>query len=176
LSSWSIVFDLLTGAGVLLLLWAALHDIAARTVPNAIPLALLAIGCLVRLLDDTLLPSLVIAASAFLILFLFWVMRAIGGGDVKLWSAAILLIPARWQPELSCQLRILVAGGLLALAYLLLRVFVRSPKTSRSGHRLMRILRAETWRISRKAPLPYACAIASGTILTLLTASFAAVR
>lgn len=166
----------LTGCAVLLLFWAALHDLAARTVPNILPAALLAIGICIRMIDHSLLPGLAVAAIAFLALFVVWLTGAIGGGDVKLWSASVLLIPPYWQPEFSCFMRILLAGGALALIYLSLRMVVSRPQAARSGGLAARVLRAEAWRISRKAPLPYAFAIAGGTIMTLLPISFPGLR
>jgi prepilin peptidase CpaA len=166
----------LTCCTVLLLIWAALHDLAARTVPNMLPAALLAIGICVRMIDHSLLPGLIVAASAFSVLFVIWLMGAIGGGDVKLRSASVLLIPPHWQAEFSCFMRILLAGGILALIYLSLRTVVSRPAVARSGGLATRVMRAEAWRISRKAPLPYAFAIAGGTIMTLLPCSLSGLR
>lgn len=164
---------ILTGCAVLLLAWAALHDLAARTVPNILPLAVFCIGVCVQILDQALFLSLTIASMMFLLLFAVWAAGAIGGGDVKLWSASVLLLPARLQAQFDCITRILLLGGVLALIYLALRLVVRRPGARRAGEAglLVRVLRAETWRIARKAPLPYACAIAGGTIATLLPVS-----
>jgi hypothetical protein len=76
----------------------------------------------------------------------------------------------------SCLMRVLLAGGILGLIYLTLRPVIRRPQRSASGGLVGRSLRAEAWRISRKAKLPYACAIAGGTIVTLLPLSFPALR
>lgn len=166
----------LTGCAVLLLIWAASHDLAARTVPNMLPVALLVIGICVRMIDHSLFPGLVVAATTFLVLFAIWLTGAIGGGDVKLWSASLLLIPPHLQPEFFCFTRILLAGGILALIYLSLRMVVSRPASAHSGGLAARVLRAEAWRISRKAPLPYAFAIAGGTIMTLLPFSLPGLR
>ncbi len=181
MNSWLVLSFGLSCAAVLLLVWAALHDLAARTVPNGLPLGLLAIGSCARVIDHSLLPSLGVASGVFALLFAFWAKGAIGGGDVKLWSASVVLLPAYPQVEFSCFTRVLLAGGVLALTYLALRRVVKRPRAARSGGQppgglLTRILRAEAWRISRKAPLPYAFAIAGGTIVTLLPVSFSALR
>ncbi len=201
--SCQFIEGLLLGGGIVLLIWAALHDLAARTVPNGLPVAVALAGFGLRALDHSLMAGLAAAGASFAILFALWSARAIGGGDVKLWSASVLLIPAHWQAELDCLTRILLVGGALGLLYLLLRPALmrwcaraRSsapraniPRANIPGANIpganipganipganipgaglfSRILRAEAWRIARKAPLPYALAIAGGTILTLL--------
>jgi len=176
LDLWLALSFLLPGCAISLLLWAALHDLAARTVPNTLPAAICAIGIVVRLVDHTLLLGLAIAVAAFLLLFCIWRLGAVGGGDVKLWSASVLLIPPHWQMELSCLVRILLAGGILALVYLSLQRVVPRPRASHAGSLIVRVLRAEAWRIYRKAPLPYAFAIAGGTIVTLHPFPLAALR
>ena len=255
--SYQFIEGLLLGGGVVLLIWAALHDLAARTVPNGLPVAVALAGCGLRALDHSLMAGLAASGTLFAVLFALWSAHAIGGGDVKLWSASVLLVPAHWQIEVDCLTRILLAGGALGLLYLLLRPVVAHwrvraystafipirenadwyargvggaaaretkalcqpatcpeesinwragaipirenadwyargvggaaaretkalcqpatcPEESinwRAGVRaglLSRVLRAEAWRIARKAPLPYALAIAGGTIFTLL--------
>ena len=158
-----------------LLVYAALHDVAARTVPNWLPAALLVIGCCARLIDHSLLSGGIVAAVTFAALFVIWLLGAMGGGDVKLWTATVLLIPPMLQPELAFFLRVVVFGGILAVIYLALRPLVpKRPPPARPAGLLLRVLRVETWRISRRGPLPYACAIAGGAIVTLLPLSFSA--
>ncbi len=164
----------LTIIATALLLYAALHDIAARTVPNWLPAVLAFIGICARLIDHSLLSGGMVAALTFAILFVIWLLGAMGGGDVKLWAATALLIPPMLQPELDFVLRVVVFGGLLAIFYLSLRLWVRKPSASRPNGCVARVLRAEAWRIGRRAPLPYACAIAGGAIVTLLPLSFSA--
>ncbi len=154
-----------------LLVYAALHDLAVRTVPNWLPAALLAIGLCARIADHSWLSASVIAACTFAILFLIWMAGAMGGGDVKLWAATVLVIPPVLQPELDFFLRVVIFGGVLGIFYLVLCRLVPKPAASREGGLLRRVLRAEAWRIGRRAPLPYACAIAGGAIVTLLPLS-----
>lgn len=159
-----------------LLVYAALHDLAARTVPNWLPLCLLAIGLAARIADHNLWPGLLVAMAAFVVLFGVWFSGSMGGGDVKLWAATVLLIPPHWQPQVTFFLRVLLIGGALALLYLALWWPVaRLRRTSRAaGPRtgfLQRVLQAEIWRISRRGPLPYALAISASAILSLLPPS-----
>jgi prepilin peptidase CpaA len=162
----------LTTVAIGLLVYAAFHDLAARTVPNWLPATLLLIGVCARLLDHSLLNAAIVAAVTFVILFVIWMFGAMGGGDVKLWAATVLLIPPMLQPELAFFLRVVVFGGVLALVYLALCLLVPKRLPSRPTRLLLRVLRAEVWRIGRRAPLPYACAIATGAIVTLLPLSF----
>ena len=155
-----------------LLVYAALHDIAARTVPNWLPLCLLMLGCGARLAAHSLLAGVAVTLVTFVVLFGLWLGGAMGGGDVKLWAATALLIPPLLQPELGFLLRVLLLGGALAILYLLLRVCVPRPRASRQGGLLRRVARVEAWRIGRRAPLPYACAIAGGALASLLPLSF----
>jgi prepilin peptidase CpaA len=155
-----------------LLVYAAAHDFAVRTVPNWLPLSLFADGVLLRLLDHTLLIGLFVTAITFAFLFAVWLLRGVGGGDVKLWAATVLLIPPSLQPQLSFLAGVLLLGGFLALLYLVLCFVVPRPRASRRGGFLVRILRTEAWRIGRRAPLPYAFAISASALLILLPPSF----
>ncbi|OYV37124.1 MAG: hypothetical protein B7Z80_13695 [Rhodospirillales bacterium 20-64-7] len=158
-------------AAAALLLFAALHDVGFRTVPNWLPASLCALGVCARLADHSLLPAIAVAGSTFFVLLLFWLTGSIGGGDVKLWSATALLIPPSLAPELMFFARVILIGGVLALLYLLLGRLVPRPAASRRGGLLRRAFRAEMWRIGRRAPLPYACAIAAGALATILPLS-----
>ncbi len=151
-----------------LLGYAALHDLAVRTVPNWLPGLVLLLGICARLLDHDLLSGLIVAAVAFAVLFCIWVAGAMGGGDVKLWAATVLLVPPGWQPQFAFFVNVVLAGGLLALLYLGLSLVVPRPRATLQGSRLRRFLRVEQWRIGRRGPLPYACAIAAGAIAALI--------
>jgi prepilin peptidase CpaA len=161
----------LTVAAMGLLVYAALHDLAVRTVPNWVPAMLLLLGICMRLADHSLLDAVIVSVASFAVLFVIWLLGGMGGGDVKLWGATVLLIPPLLQPELAFVLHVVILGGLLAICYLLLCFFIPKPKASRGGGYLRRALRAEAWRIGRRAPLPYACAIAGGAIVTFFPLS-----
>jgi prepilin peptidase CpaA len=159
-----------------LLVYAALHDVAARTVPNWLPLCVAALGCAARIADHTIEPALIIAAITFAALFAIWVLGIMGGGDVKLWAATVLLIPPQLQPELNFYMGVFLLGGLLGIVYLALWPLMRrrhaatpgAPKNIMRKNLLGRALRAEAWRIGRRGPLPYACAISASAIFALL--------
>ena len=156
---------LLAGIAVCLLIVAALQDIAARIIPDTICASLAIIGLLLRIAEGGLLYSLIAALSIFALLMLGCLRGWIGGGDVKLLSASILLMPPALVP--SAIFCVGIAGGVLALLYILLRHIVPQPGP-RPSRRLSRIWRAERFRIRRGGPLPYGVGIAAGCAFILL--------
>ncbi len=158
----------LTTLSVCLLIYAALHDMAARTVPNWVSVALLAPGVALQIYAHSLGISLVIACGYFCFLYLLWLAGVMGAGDVKLWTAASLLVPARMQPQLEFILTVTLTGGGLAIAYLLLRYLVPCPAPSKAGTLLLRCFRVEAWRINRQTALPYAVSISAGAVMMLV--------
>ena len=166
------VLDTVPASAALLLAAAALHDIALRIIPNAIPLALSGIGLALRVQDGSLLPGLGLATAVFAAALFCWHRNWMGGGDVKLLAATALVVP----PVQVGSFLVLTAqaGGILALLYLVLSRTVRLPPGFALGRRgartriLGRLMRAERWRICRGAPVPYGLAIAAGGITSLL--------
>ncbi len=156
---------ILAGLAVLLLAAAACNDIAARIIPNWISLGVIVLGLLLRLGDGRLLPALVVALILFALLALCYSRGWLGGGDVKLFSASALLLPPILVP--SEIVSVGIAGGILAVIYILLRRVVPRPGP-RPRARLARILRAERFRIGRGGPLPYGVGIAIGCTVVLV--------
>jgi prepilin peptidase CpaA len=161
----TLVAILLSGSAAALGL-AALHDIAARTIPNRLSLAIACAGLLARALGDELPAGLLAGGIVFLLGWFAWRCRVMGGGDVKLLAACALLAPPAAVPGLV--LAVALAGGVLALAYLGLQPLVPVPALARPAGLPARAWRAEAWRIRRRGPLPYGVAIALGTFFTLL--------
>jgi len=157
-------------AGLALLLAAALHDVAFRTVPTTLAAALACCGAVLRLSAGDLLPGFAAAALVFAAALLCWLRRWMGGGDVKLLAAAALLVAPVQVPLMLVSVSI--AGGCLALPYLAGRHRPAAPQKAAAAHRpaglAARILRAERWRLGRGGPLPYAVAICVGVGTTLL--------
>jgi len=151
--------------GLVLLLGAALHDIAVRTVPNCVPALLVVVGLASRLLAGDLLLGLGIAAAVFAVVTLLWLRGYMGGADAKLLGAVALVAPPARLPELL--LMISLCGGVLALFYLAMSYVVTRPAYGQRRSFLGRLAKAERWRLSRRGPLPYATAIASGSIISL---------
>ena len=70
-----------TAAAIALLICAALHDLAVRTVPNLLSASIMVLGLSLRLIDHSLLESLGVACFCFMVLTLLWRAGFIGGGD-----------------------------------------------------------------------------------------------
>jgi prepilin peptidase CpaA len=158
-------------AGTAALLYAALHDIAARTVPNTVPAILLMLGLLLRLLGHTLLPGLSWAFGIFVFAAICWWRGWMGGGDAKLLPASALMLPPLLCPTFIASVSL--AGGVLAMVYLILSALARRarpPVAVRSTALWRRALTAEHWRLLRGVPLPYATAIAAGFLFTVFRA------
>jgi len=148
-----------------LLLAAAAHDIAVRTIPNRMSALLALDGFAIRLEQAQPAFGILAALAVFSVCFLLWKRNLMGGGDVKLLGAAALLVPPLAVPRLM--LAVAVAGGLFALAYCAMRPLLARPRAVRPDRLLGRILRVERRRIRRGQSMPYASAIAAGTLFAL---------
>jgi prepilin peptidase CpaA len=158
--------ELALSLACLLLALATILDICFRTIPNPLcaVLAVLALG--VRVAAGDCAGALLAGFLVFAVAVFCWTRGWLGGGDVKLLTAAVLLVPP--GQVMGLLLDVSVAGGALAACYLLLSLVVAVPRGRPPGQILLRIARAERWRISRRRSLPYACAIAAGAFITLL--------
>jgi prepilin peptidase CpaA len=156
-------------AAAFMLSIAALNDIATRTIPDLAPIGLSVMGAVVRVAEGNVASAFVASAAVLLFGALCWRCGWLGGGDVKLLAACAWLVPPALVPQLV--LLTAIAGGVLAGIYLLLGKVARAshiPKRDAHPRSLAgRIWRTELWRIQRRATLPYGCAIAAATLLTL---------
>lgn len=160
-------------AAAMALLFAAAHDVAVRTVPNRVSLTVAAAGLVLNALDGQLVPALFGGGLVFAGAWYCWRRGWIGGGDVKLLTACVLLVPPGAVPELL--LSTAIAGGILALCYVALARLLPEPGgrslqragPARHDNMVRRIWRVERRRIHRGQSLPYSCAIAAGMLLTL---------
>ncbi len=153
------------------LLHAALHDLRTRRIPNGAVVATavgalawrLAAGATPADLAATLAATLLLFAGAFLL----WRRGGLGGGDVKLLTAAALAFPAAGILDLV--LFTALAGGGLALAMLgMRRLWSRAaplliPLAARMGAGRV----ALTGCSGTGASVPYGVAIAAGALLAL---------
>ena len=165
----ALLHPILMFAAAIALLFATMHDVAVRTVPNRVSLIVAAMGLVLNTLDGQLVPALFGGGLVFAGCWYCWRHGWIGGGDVKLLTACTLLVPPTSVPELV--LFTAIAGGGLALIYLALGATLlrRLPAdaTLRPSGLLRRIWRAERRRIRRRLSLPYSSAISVGVLLTL---------
>jgi prepilin peptidase CpaA len=149
----TIATDAAMAVGLLILCAAALHDFAVRTVPNLYSVVLFAAG-------------FVAAAIVFLVTFVFWRLRWMGGGDVKLLTAAAIFVAPLAVPMLVAATAL--AGGALALLFIAGGRLAKQPAATRPRAFVSRVLRCEQWRLRRGGPLPYAAAIAVGGVIATL--------
>jgi prepilin peptidase CpaA len=164
------LFALLT---VGLLAIAAASDLATRTIPDQVCIALALLGLGARLFTGIAAAawSVVVAVALFALLVLAHARGALGGGDVKLATAlAVGLAPLQTYRFVVATV---IAGGVLSVVHLLLR---RAPPPARYIARssglaslVRRIVTVERWRIRRKGSLPYGIAIACGGAWVTLT-------
>jgi prepilin peptidase CpaA len=164
-----LAIDSLTAGGLAILVCSALHDFAVRTVPNAYSVILFALGMSIRVLSGgvhSLEWGMVAALIVFALTFTFWRLGWMGGGDVKLLTAASIFVSPLMVPMMIAGTAL--AGGVLALMFVVGRRIARRPRASRPAQFVPRILRCEQWRLHRGGPLPYAAAIAAGGVIATL--------
>lgn len=165
-ASATLLSDVLIVLAAALLVLAACLDILTRLIPNTIPLALAVLGLALRVVDGSWPWALLAGAIVFGLALMCWLRGWMGGGDVKLLGACALLVPP--GSVFSMITLVGIAGGGLALVYLTARHLVPRPTplpaTMRPHGFLGRALRAERWRLSRGTALPYAVAIAIGSL------------
>ncbi len=144
------------------LVYAAAHDIAARTIPNAVSVMIGAAGAIHAACRNEIWACFAVAIVVFLVGAAGWRARLLGGGDVKLLAALSLWIgPAGTAPWL---LAVSIAGGILACLYLVLRLVLPARHGPKPKGFLARVWRAEWRRIRMRHSLPYAVAIAAASI------------
>lgn len=142
---------------------AAYRDVRYRLIPNKLTALIAILGVAHLFVVDDLLFGVGTLAAAFLILlvtFLLFAGRIIGGGDVKLLTATVLVIGYR---DLYSFLVIMaICGALLAIPV----IIMRSPLPLYLGSRLGSII------ATTKPSVPYGVAIAAGAIATLFLPIF----
>jgi prepilin peptidase CpaA len=163
----SLLHPIVLFAAATALLFAAAHDVAVRTVPNMVSLVIAAVGLAHNAWDGQLAPALFGAVLVFAAAWYCWRRGWFGGGDVKLLTACVLLVPPASVPALI--LCTALAGGAMALCYVSLARVLPRRAPPRPAGLLPRVWRAERWRIRRGLSLPYSCAIAAGAMLTLVS-------
>ncbi len=154
----------ISAAGLMIL--AALHDLATRTIPNGLTLTVLCAGVAIAGLNGSLISAALSAGLVFACAASCWRRGWMGGGDVKLLGAATLAVPLAGLPAFIAA--VAIAGGVLGLIYLAAGRLGAALPGPLPRTLLARAIRTERWRISRGGPLPYACAIAAGFLYVTL--------
>ena len=143
---------------------AAWNDLATRTIPDWCSLALLLIGIAFRVPEGlvAVAGSVALALVVFLGFAILHARGFIGGGDVKLIAALAAGTAPVSLPSLLFAIGI--AGGVLGILYLLMSRVVPRPALQPHAALPVRVAVVEANRIARRGPLPYALAIAAGTV------------
>ncbi len=149
-----------------LLVIAALHDLAVRTVPNLVVGLVVVCGIGLAGMEHRLAAALAVSALLLLLSTILWLRGYMGGADAKLLAATGMLVTPGSIPVML--LTTALVGGLLCLPYLPGRRLFTRPAPGRPRSVPARLLRCERWRLRRGGPLPYAVAIAAGTLFALL--------
>ena len=140
-----------------LMIAAALCDIATMTIPNRISLLLVpaffAAALLARLSPEAIAWHAGVGVAALIVMAGCFALGWLGGGDAKLLAAASLW--AGPTAALSLVAATAVAGGVLALALLLAR---ETPWLYGRGPQWLRRL------LTPKGAIPYGVAIAAGAL------------
>jgi prepilin peptidase CpaA len=105
----------------LVLLWAAVSDILARTIPNRSILSLLALFLLWTLAHKGvgLGPALMAGVIALAVGYALYAFNVMGGGDAKLFAATALFTGLAYLPALA--LMTVLTGGVMAAVALAAR-------------------------------------------------------
>jgi prepilin peptidase CpaA len=155
------------------------QDILYRKIPDALSLLIASIGILILFINSDWLErflTLGLATATFLALAPLCIAGKLGGGDVKLLAASVLLVGA--SSFFDFLLLATLAGGVLSLVYIVAFLILKAlptssvtatsvftPKTWKT--RLHLLWRIERRRILRRSSIPYGVAISAGSILSL---------
>lgn len=152
-----------------LVLTAAASDVATFTIPNWIPLAILALFPVAALATSLSLPTaglhLAVGVVALLAGMAMFALRWMGGGDAKLIAAAALWLGPAAMPNFV--LGAALVGGGLAILLVTMRSAPFRPMIALGPRWVNRL--ADTTQ-----GIPYGVAIAAGALLALPTSPFGA--
>jgi prepilin peptidase CpaA len=154
-------------------------DVFYRKIPNAFPALITASGLGMLVLGADWVEGFTtvgLSATTFLALALLCMAGKLGGGDVKLLAASVLLVGA--SSFFDFLLLTALAGGVLSLIYIAAFLILKHfPTTSaevpisldkaRDTFRLNLLWRIERRRILRRSSVPYGVAISAGSLLAL---------
>ncbi|MQX52975.1 A24 family peptidase [Alcanivorax sediminis] len=153
---------------------AVIFDLLERRIPNTLILSALFLGPAAVFWEaglEGMFYGLAAGLIAFSIAFLFWLVGWLGAGDVKLIGALGVLVGL---PEIGIYLlNVALLGAVLGLFYLVLKGRARE-----SWERLNYMLAARERQLERTdsgqaaaVNLPYAIAIGTGAIFTMMGVS-----
>ncbi len=161
--------DLSTVTALTLFVTAACRDLLSRIIPDWISVVLAAVGLANRAILGlgAVATSLALATVLFLLLAWAHARGGLGGGDVKLLSAAAIGLSATGTYHML--LGTAFAGGLLAAVHLVARRRPPVARCPREASRPRRWWTVEKRRWQRDGCLPYGVAIACGGTWAMLS-------
>lgn len=147
---------------------SAIWDLSLRKVPNYFSLFFLFFSFPLQIFFSFSYLSFIYSLVIFLVGLMVWRHGFVGAADVKLIASFSLLLPPHRVSDFLVYM--CLSGGILAFFYLILARFLHAPKPSnRTTSFPVRLYRVAKWRLLRRAPFPYAVAIAVSGIITLWT-------
>lgn len=159
-------------AAVVIFVIVAYQDVRTRRIPNALSLAIAALGLArVALAAEVIEAGYTLAAAAiiFAITLALFQRGAIGGGDAKILPAAALLVG--YQELLGFLFLMSLCGGALALATLAAERLDLSFGGFRRGPQVSSTAQSEGGRLAPKgSTVPYGVAVATAGVMTLIAA------
>jgi prepilin peptidase CpaA len=160
---------------VSLLLFCSATDLSMRRVPNAALLPALMTALFLNSVDGGLAGFADSVAGLAIGLFMLMPLRVLGrmgAGDIKLLGVVGSILGA-WG-AIVAGLATMIAGGILGVGYMVW-LMKKPDVASRMAHFVQRITGkaavpddVKTWQKVRSAEIPYAVAIAAGTLATLI--------
>ena len=124
------VSDLLNSLIAGLFVFAALRDVATRTVPNWVSFAILAFAIVVQSNADRIFTSTALGSLVFMALLPMWYRGWLGGADVKLLAAGTVAVAPTSVTHFL--FTVSLTGGVVAILYLALSLLVRDRPPARA--------------------------------------------
>jgi len=152
---------------------AAIFDIRARRIPNAVSIALAVAGIAINFFYgwQAGLVSVAIIAAVLFVGTVAFSLRLIGGGDIKLLAAAAATLG--YPHCIGFLLLVFLSGGVIAVALALLRGQLHTTVTNVRGIALPLFAGAAPARPQNGIAMPYAVAIFAGAALLAVLHTFA---
>jgi prepilin peptidase CpaA len=157
----------------------SVYDFCYRKIPDVFPALITSIGLGMLVINGDWLggfTTLGLAVATFFVLALLCMAGKLGGGDVKLLAASVLLVGA--SSFFDFLILTALAGGVLSLVYIAAFLILKGLSTPSAAaasvlpskilkSRLHLLWRIERRRILRRSSIPYGIAISGGSILSL---------
>ncbi|WMT39937.1 prepilin peptidase [Paenibacillus sp. D2_2] len=159
-----------------MLITAFITDIKSMKIPNKITLSGFIIGISYHAVTggmDGILFAIKGAAAGFVLMFIMYLFRAVGGGDVKLFGAIGAWLGV--SLTLSILMYSILAAGVIGLFILLLRrefiMRIRNVMHSLFGILILHSLSPVQAGAKRQLQMPFMLAVLPGAVYAILTFS-----